>query len=163
MCGCECCIYAKSIYSSLLSWRDRYLTKLKDKIQNDQSRRSGEKAHHIYETYKNTVMSHGCHIYAKAYDMAKAKMCTYPQSEHSLPHWKYVFMCCTKFPCINLTDQETYNQYSEATPSIRFHIYHIIGRCTGHGRIPLKDKKYVTFVKKNLHEINLQRYTQEKS
>ena len=25
MCGCECCIYAKSINSSLLSWRDRYL------------------------------------------------------------------------------------------------------------------------------------------
>ena len=27
------------------------------------------------------------------------------------------------------------------TPSIRFHIYHIIGRCTSHVRIPLKDKK----------------------
>ena len=25
MCGCECCIYDKSIHSSLLSWRDRYL------------------------------------------------------------------------------------------------------------------------------------------
>ena len=25
MCGCECCISAKSIHSSLLSWRDRYL------------------------------------------------------------------------------------------------------------------------------------------
>ena len=24
MCGCECCIYTKSIHSSLLSWRDRY-------------------------------------------------------------------------------------------------------------------------------------------
>ena len=45
ICGCECCIYAKSIYSSLLSWRDRYLRKLKDKIQNAQSRRSGEKSH----------------------------------------------------------------------------------------------------------------------
>ena len=30
MCGCECCISAKSIYSSFLSWRDRYLKKLKD-------------------------------------------------------------------------------------------------------------------------------------
>ena len=34
MCGCECSIYAKSIHSSLLSWRDTYLKKLKDKIQN---------------------------------------------------------------------------------------------------------------------------------
>ena len=25
MCGCECCIYAKSIHSSLLSWCGRYL------------------------------------------------------------------------------------------------------------------------------------------
>ena len=48
MCGCECCIYTKSIHSSLLSWRDRHLKKLKDQIQNAQSRRSGEKAHHIY-------------------------------------------------------------------------------------------------------------------
>ena len=52
MCGCERCIYDKSIYSSLLSCRDRYLEKLKDKIHNYQSRRSGEKAHHIYRTYK---------------------------------------------------------------------------------------------------------------
>ena len=51
-CGCEFCISAKSIHSSLLSWRDRYLGKLKDKSQNSQSRRSGEKAHHICETYK---------------------------------------------------------------------------------------------------------------
>ena len=28
MCGCECCISAKSIHSSLLSWRERYLKKI---------------------------------------------------------------------------------------------------------------------------------------
>ena len=34
MCGCEFCIYAQNIYSSLLSWRDRYLKKwkIKEKI-----------------------------------------------------------------------------------------------------------------------------------
>ena len=52
MCGCECCISDKSIHSSLISWRDRYLEKRKYQIQNAQSRRSGEKLHHIYETYK---------------------------------------------------------------------------------------------------------------
>ena len=72
MCGCECYISAKSIHSSLISWRDRYLKKLNDQIQNDQSRRSCEKAHHIYTTLKNTVMPHGSHIYAKASDMANA-------------------------------------------------------------------------------------------
>ena len=34
MCGCEYCIYAKIIHSSLLSWRDRYLKnwRIKSKI-----------------------------------------------------------------------------------------------------------------------------------
>ena len=34
MCGCEYCIYDKSIHSSLLSWHDRYLknSKIKSKI-----------------------------------------------------------------------------------------------------------------------------------
>ena len=107
MCGCECCISAKSIHSSLLSWRDRYLKKLKDQSQNSQIRRSGEKAHQIYTTYKNTVIPHGSHIYATASDMENATMCTYPQSEHALPHWKYVLRCCNDCPCINITDQET--------------------------------------------------------
>ena len=65
MCGCECCISAKSIHSSLISWRDRYLKKLKDTIQNAQNRRSGEKENRIYETYKNTFMPNGRLIYAK--------------------------------------------------------------------------------------------------
>ena len=65
MCGCECCIYAKSIHSSLLSWSDSYLKKPKDKSQNAQSRSSGEKANHIHETYKNTMIPHGRHVYAK--------------------------------------------------------------------------------------------------
>ena len=83
------------------------MKKLKDKSQNDQSRRSGEKAYNIYTTYKNTVMPHGHHIYAKASDMEKSTMCTYPQSDHALPHWKCVLRCSAKFPCINLPDQET--------------------------------------------------------
>ena len=34
VCGCECCIYANSIHSSLLSWHDRYLknSRIKSKI-----------------------------------------------------------------------------------------------------------------------------------
>ena len=56
-------------------------------------------------------MTHGRHIYAKASDTAKDKMCTYPQSTHALPHWKCVLCCCAKCPFINLPNQETYNQY----------------------------------------------------
>ena len=107
-------------------------------------------------------MPHGRHIYAKSSDMEKATMCTYPHFDHVLTHWKCVLRYCAKCPCINLTEQETDKNYSETTPSIRFHIYHIIGRCTAHGRIPLKDKKCVTCVNKNLHQTNLQKYTPEK-
>ena len=65
-------------------------------------------------------------------------MCTYPQSDHALPHWKCELRCCAECPYINLSDQE---KNEETTPSIMFHIYHIIVLCTDHGRIMLKDKK----------------------
>ena len=108
-------------------------------------------------------MPHGIHIYATASDMENATMCAYHQSDHALPHWKCVLRCCSDFPCINLPDQETDKKYEETTPSIRFHIYHIIGCCTYYGRIPLKDKKYVTCVNKDIHKITLQKYTPKKS
>ena len=59
MCGCECCIYVKSIHSLLLSWRDRYFKKFKDQSQNAQNRISVEESNCLYETYKNTFMPHG--------------------------------------------------------------------------------------------------------
>ena len=85
-------------------------------------------------------MPHGSHIHAKASGMANATMCTYPQSYHALPHWKCVFRCFDDCPCINIPEQETTKNHEETTPSIRFHIYHIIGRCTSRGIITLKDK-----------------------
>ena len=142
MCGCECCIYSKSVHSSLLSWRDSYLKKLKDQIQNAQKRRSGEKSNHIYETYKNTVMPHGNNIYAKAYDMVKATICTYTQSDYALPHCRCVMQRCAKCTDINIPDQKTDDQYSNTSPSISFHIYQIIARCTTHGRLTLSDKNF---------------------
>ena len=104
----------------MLSWRDRYLKKLKDQSQNAQSRRSGAKTHHIYETYKSTVMPHGRHIYAKSSDIANGTMCTNPHSDHALPHWKCVLRCCSDSPCINLPDQETTKQYEEKHPQLGF-------------------------------------------
>ena len=78
---------------------------------------------------------------AKAYDMAKGKICSYPQLDHALPHWKCVLRYFAKFPVVNLPDQETDYQYSNTSPSIRFHSYHIIVRCTTHVRLPLTDKE----------------------
>ena len=107
MCDCECCISAKIIHSSLLSWHDRYSEKLRDKIQYAQSRRSAEKAHNIYETYKNIVMPHWRHNYSKASDMAKAIMRTYPQ-------------CCAECPHINLPDQEKNKNKRKKHPQLGF-------------------------------------------
>ena len=74
-------------------------------------------------------------------------MCAYPQYEHSLTHWKCVLLCCYDCPCINITDQEITKKHDETTPTIRFHIYHIIERCAIHGRISLKDKTICSMCK----------------
>ena len=71
-------------------------------------------------------MRHGRHIYAKAYDVAKATMCAYPQSYHVLTHCKCVLQCCAKYPSINISEQETDDQYPDTSPSNNFHIYHKI-------------------------------------
>ena len=38
-------------------------------------------------------------------------------------------------------------KHEEKTPSIRFHIYHIIARCAIHGRLSLKDKNICSICK----------------
>ena len=108
-------------------------------------------------------MTHGSHIYAKAYDMEKAKMCAYTQSDNALPHCKCVMQCCSKCPIVNLPDQKTYDHYSNTSTSIHFHIYHPISRCTSHGRLPLTEKCFVASVKRILLQNNQQKYTLEKS
>ena len=141
MCGCEFCISAKIIHSSLLSWRDRYLRKLKISSQNSQNRRSGEKSNCLFGTYKNSVMPHWRHIYATAYAMVMDTMCAYPPSQHTLPQWKCVLHYCSTFPRIDLPDQWSGKYYSNAYPSVGFNIYHLISRFTLHGRRPLNEIK----------------------
>ena len=48
--------------------------------------------------------------------------------------------CCAKFTSINITDKEADDQYTNISTSISFHIYHLIARCSTHGRLPLTDK-----------------------
>ena len=86
-------------------------------------------------------MPHGRHIYAKTYDMAKSTMYAYSHSYHALPHCKFLLWCCAQCPSINIPDQETYDKHLNSSPSIIFHIYHLIDRCKKHGRLPLTYKK----------------------
>ena len=68
-------------------------------------------------------------------------MCTNSQSDHALPHWKYVLRCCDQCPSTNIPDQETDDNHPNPSPSISFHIYHLISCSTKHGRLTLSDKK----------------------
>ena len=75
---CEFCIYAKIMHYSLLTWRNGRLKHLKYIIHNAQNRRSIEISSRIFETYKNVVQPHGCHIYNTSADMAMAKIFPVP-------------------------------------------------------------------------------------
>ena len=93
------------MHSSLLSRRYHYFKKIKDISQNYQNRGSGGESNCIYETYKNTVMPHGRHIYAKAYEMKKATMYANLHYYHVLPHFKCLLLCCDQCTIINIPDQ----------------------------------------------------------
>ena len=86
-------------------------------------------------------MPHRHHIHAKSYDMTKEKICEYSQSDHALPHWKFVLRYCAKCPSINLPDHEIDDKHPNPSPLIRFHVYHMIACCKKHGMLPLTDKK----------------------
>ena len=71
MCGYEYCISAKSMHSSLPSWRDCCFKKTQESHPKCSKQKVWGKTNNIYETYKNTVITHGHHIYDKSYDMSK--------------------------------------------------------------------------------------------
>ena len=71
--------------------------------------------------------------------------------------------CCAKCLSVNIPDLETDNQYSNTIKLIRFHIYHLIARCTAHGRLPLNDRNNYCNCKQDSAKKNPQKYTLEKS
>ena len=124
---------AKIIYSTLLSCRDSYLRKLNNLSKNAQNRRSGEKSDHLFETYINSVIPHGRHIYVTEVDMAMATMCAYPPYQYSLPHFKFLLRCFSDFPHIHLPDQESDIHRYNVSPSIIFIFIRIVTKivCPG--------------------------------
>ena len=96
MYGYECRVSAKSIYSPLLTCCDRHTNQLKDIIHNTQYRSYDKISSRIFDTYKNAVRPHGCHIYHISADMAMSIMCTCPSKNYGLPQLKYVLRCCDK-------------------------------------------------------------------
>ena len=96
MCGCECCISAKSIHSYLLTWLDCRLINIKDRGHNRKNQRSSEISSRIFETYKNALQSNSCRNYNITADMAMATMRPCISEHHSILHWKCVLRCCDK-------------------------------------------------------------------
>ena len=105
ICSCEFCISAKIIHSELLSCSDSYLKNLNNPSKNPQKRRSIEKDNHLFDTYKNSAMPNGHHVYQKAYAMDMDTMCAYPPYQHEFPHWKCVLRCYSNLPWIYLPGQ----------------------------------------------------------
>ena len=62
MCGCECCISAKSMNYLLLSWHECYFKTLKYQSCNTQNSRSSEIENSLFEIYINSIMTHGKNI-----------------------------------------------------------------------------------------------------
>ena len=101
----------------------------------------------LFETYKDSLILHGHHIYQTSPDMAISIMCDYPPSYNLLMHWKCVLCCCSNLPHIDLSGQESDRHNYNKSPTIKFHVYHLIAHCTVHGRPPMyKKKKFRLFL-----------------
>ena len=59
--------------------------KIKDKSHNTRNRRSGEMVSIIFETYKNSVIPHGFHVYKIASNMTMDTMRDYTYTNINLP------------------------------------------------------------------------------
>ena len=124
------------MHYSLLTWINNELKHLKGRSQDSQIIRSGEISSSIFETHKNSVLPHGCHIYNAAADMNMTTMCNCTYKHNRIPHWKCVLHCCYKCLSIFLHSQEE-NKYTTSTcPTIRFHVYLNVSRCTVHRQRP---------------------------
>ena len=134
MCGCQCCIFAKIVHSSLLTWHNLRLKHLKDRSHNAQYRRSGEISSHIFETYKNSVRPHDCNIYNTAADMDMEIFFPCNSKHRGLPKWKCVLRCFDKGPSIFLPSQEVIKDTTNTCPTLRSHVYCNFSRCTEHGQ-----------------------------
>ena len=140
MCGCECYTSAKIIHSSFISWRDRYLKNSRIKAKILKAERLVRK--HI--TYIQHIKIQWCHmgvIFIPKHLIWQMRQCALILI--LIMHFHNGNMYCgvvmTVHVSILLTKKKI--KHEEITPSIRFHIYHIIGRCTVHGRISLKENK----------------------
>ena len=73
-------------------------------------------------------MPHVKHMFKTASDMDMATQCAYKLSKYSLPHYKFLFRCCSRFLSIDLPSPELNQHNSNVSNTIRIHVYHLISR-----------------------------------
>ena len=70
------------------------------------------------------------------------QQCVHTHSQIMRYHTGNVYLrCCVQCPIINIPDQEIDDKHPNPSPSIHFHIYHLIAHCKKYGWLPLTDKK----------------------
>ena len=135
MCGCECCITDKNMNSYLLTWRDFNLKNPRHKSQHA-NQKVWQNWKSKFETHKNSVRTHSCHIHNTAVDMSTEIMYPCTAIHHMLPYWKCMLLCCDKCPNIFIPIQEENKDKTNTCTTIRFNIYINVLCCTVNGRRP---------------------------
>ena len=92
-------------------------------------------------------------MFQTSYGMAMEKMCEYPSSDYSLPHWKSVLHCYAQYTWIYLPIPESDQQYSNVSPTIQFHVYQQIGCCDVHGGYHFIENKQCKLCETYIYEI----------
>ena len=158
MCGCECCISAKSIHSSLLSWRDRYLKnwKIKSKILKAEVL---VRNHITYMKHIKIQWFHMVVIFMTKHLIWKMLQCVHIHS--LIMHFHTVNVYCiflsTVHVSILLTKKHIKNMKKQH-PQLGFIFITSFDVVLIMVEFHWKTGKYFTCVNKNLHQMNLEIY-----
>ena len=163
MCGCKWWISAKSVHSSLISCRDRFLKN--SKIKAKMFKAEGLVKKHI--TFMKHIKIQWCHmgvIFLPNNMIWQRQKCAHIHSLIVHFHTGNVYWGAvpTVHVAIFLTKKNIKNM-KKHHPELGFTFITSLDGVLLMVEIHWKTKTYVTRVNKNLHQMNLQKYTPEKS
>lgn len=139
MCGCEICLLSDGLQKTLNAWRRRFKKKLEQDAasfppgSNDQKKASEIAS--LYQPCLNETPPLNWH--AKAKDALQSMQC--PCIDRlGLPHMRCILGECTQCPAYPCPREE--QATGPAAPTINFHIYKTVTRCSKHGLLMLNSK-----------------------
>ena len=139
LCGCESCITADLLQSSLNAWRQKHLKRL-EHVMNSRSRlRLGATYIYRWNRYKDQAFPGGNVLHTKASRAAFSTMCPFPVENIDIPKWHCVLKCCRNCPSLLVPDEEK-TENAQST-KIKFHVYRDVSRCSICGVLPFDGRK----------------------